>query len=115
VGSFEYDAFGNLTLMALGAETHRITTTGCACAVSSTDRTVRGGTMVTLDGTASSDVDGSITAYAWQQTAGTPVTITGADRATASFSSPPLSAEETLTFTLTVTDDGGRARRTVYR
>jgi YD repeat-containing protein len=24
VGSFEYDAFGNLTLMALGAETHRI-------------------------------------------------------------------------------------------
>ena len=69
--------------------------------------TVRGGTTVTLDGTASSDVDGSIAAYAWQQTAGTPVTVTGADRATASFSSPAVNTEETLTLTLTVTDDRG--------
>ena len=68
---------------------------------------LRGGQPVTLDGGASRDPDGTITSYAWAQTAGTPVTLAGADRATASFSSPPVNTEETLTFTLTVTDDGG--------
>ncbi|MGQ0591587.1 MAG: PKD domain-containing protein, partial [Gammaproteobacteria bacterium] len=71
------------------------------------DQTVRGGTTVTLDGTASSDSDGTIAASAWRQTAGTPVTLAGADRATASFSSPLVNTEETLMFTLIVTDDGG--------
>lgn len=68
---------------------------------------LRGGQPVTLDGGASRDPDGTIASYAWAQTAGTPVTLAGADRATASFSSPPVNTEETLTFTLTVTDDGG--------
>ncbi|MGH8573678.1 MAG: PKD domain-containing protein, partial [Gammaproteobacteria bacterium] len=67
---------------------------------------LRGGQPVMLDGVASRDPDGTIASYAWVQTAGTPVTLAGADRATASFSSPPVNTEETLTFTLTVTDDG---------
>ena len=69
------------------------------------DQTVRGGTTVALDGRASSDVDGSIGAYAWQQTAGTPAGLSDAHSATPSFVAPTLAADEVLTFTLTVTDD----------
>jgi len=68
------------------------------------DQTVGEGAGVTLDGGASSD-DGSITDYAWTQTAGTAVAITNADQVTAIFTSP--TGPETLTFQLEVTDDEG--------
>ena len=72
------------------------------------DQTVNEGVTVNLDGSGSSDADGSIAAYAWTQTAGTPVTLTGADTATPSFSAPAVTADTTLTFQLTVTDDDGQ-------
>ncbi|EGJ51784.1 FG-GAP repeat domain-containing protein [Desulfocurvibacter africanus] len=72
------------------------------------DRTVAGGTAVSLDGSASEAGEGSITAWAWAQSAGTPVTLIDADKATASFTAPEVGgADETLSFTLTVTNSAG--------
>ena len=92
------------------------------------DQSVVAGALVILSGTA----DGTIASYAWQQTGGTGVSLSGADGAIAMFTAPhphlgaevpaicipsgpvntdcqapDLPAEETLTFRLTVTDDDG--------
>ena len=69
------------------------------------DRTVGVGATVTLDGTASTDSDGNIAAYAWVQAGGPAVSLSGADTATPSFIAPAAAAS--LSFTLTVTDDDG--------
>ncbi len=63
------------------------------------------GDTVTLDGSGSSDSDGTVESYHWEQTGGTTVTLTGANSATASFTVPNGTAGETLTFKLTVTDN----------
>jgi len=68
------------------------------------DQSVFEQTQVNLSGVAS-DEDGSIDAYLWEQTAGTPVSITAAHSATATFSAP--STTDTLIFTLKVTDNLG--------
>ena len=70
------------------------------------DQTVDAGTIVTLSGTAD-DTDGTIVSYGWEQTGGTMVSLSGADGATAIFTAPDVSTDETLTFRLTVTDDDG--------
>jgi hypothetical protein len=65
------------------------------------------GGVVQLDGSNSSDPDGSIRSYAWVQTKGTPVTLDGADTARPSFLGPdagPLGEE--LVFEMTVEDTG---------
>ena len=69
--------------------------------------TVAEGAAISLDGSASSDADGSITAYQWTQTSGTAVALTGANSASASFTAPAVSATDTLVFRLTVTDNAG--------
>ncbi len=60
-----------------------------------------------MDGQASYDRDGSIASYSWIQTTGPTVTITGASTATPTFTAPPVNADTTLTFSLTVTDNEG--------
>ena len=71
------------------------------------DQSVGAGTMVVLSGVAS-DSDGTIVSYAWEQVAGgTMVSLSGAGAATAMFTAPDVSVDETLTFRLTVTDDDG--------
>ena len=70
------------------------------------DQSVDAGTVVTLSGTAS-DPDGTIATYTWTQTGGVRVLLSGASRATVTFTAPDVSANETLTFRLTVTDDDG--------
>ena len=70
------------------------------------DQSVEAGVMVFLSGTAT-DPDGAITSHVWTQTGGTPVSLTGADAATAVFVAPDVSVDGTLTFRLTVTDDAG--------
>lgn len=66
------------------------------------------GEDVSLDGSGSSDPDGSIAAFAWAQVAGSPVSLEAADSATPRFTAPPVEATgELLRFTLTVTDNEG--------
>lgn len=70
------------------------------------DQTINEQTIVTLSGSGT-DSDGSIASYVWTQTAGTSVTLTNANSASATFTAPDISADETLTFKLTVTDNDG--------
>ncbi|MBU2969551.1 PKD domain-containing protein, partial [Pseudoalteromonas sp. C2R02] len=53
------------------------------------------------------DHDGVIYSYLWQQTSGTQVFLSGYDTDTLSFVSMSTLSNETLTFSLTVTDDKG--------
>ncbi|HEU4687167.1 MAG TPA: PKD domain-containing protein, partial [Vicinamibacterales bacterium] len=68
------------------------------------DQSVKTGASVTLSGSGS-DPNGTIASYAWTQTSGTPVTLTGANTATPTFTAPASAA--TLAFQLTVTDNQG--------
>ena len=81
------------------------------------DQTVRHNTKtVTLDGRGSSDPDGTIVSYQWQQVSGYRVTLSNASSATASFSMPKgiSPVPNALVFMLTVTDNqGGAASDTV--
>jgi hypothetical protein len=76
------------------------------------DQTVVEGSMVALDGSNSSDPDGTIVSYAWSQTAGPAVALSNAANANPTFTAPAATARTTgtatsLTFQLTVTDSGG--------
>lgn len=62
---------------------------------------------VTLNGTGSSDSDGTIASYAWTQTAGTTVTLSSSTAASPTFTAPAKVAAGTLTFSLVVTDNLG--------
>ncbi|OCH44024.1 glycosyl hydrolase family 18 protein [Aliivibrio fischeri] len=62
---------------------------------------------VQLDGSLSSDSDGSIVSYAWTQVSGPNVTLIGADSVNPSFATDTFTQSETLQFTLKVTDDKG--------
>ncbi len=71
-----------------------------------TAQTVDEFSTVTLSGSGS-DVDGDTLTYAWDQTAGTSVTINSASMATATFDAPDVTAVNTpdvLTLRLTVSD-----------
>ncbi len=68
------------------------------------DQTVNEGTSVTLDGSASSDADLDVLTYAWTQTSGTSVTLSDSTAVSPTFTSPLVSATETLVFQLIVND-----------
>ena len=70
-------------------------------------QTVTSGSAVTLDGSASSDTDGSISAYAWTQVAGAAVTLSNATTAQPGFVAPQVAAATVLSFSLVVTDNRG--------
>jgi chitinase len=73
------------------------------------DRTVLHRTSVTLDGSGSSDPDGTVVGYLWSQVSGTAVTLSGANTSVATFMAPKLSPGQTavLVFELRVTDNDG--------
>lgn len=64
---------------------------------------VEGGATVTLAGTAT-DENGDELTYAWTQVSGTPVTLTGANTLTPSFTAPTVTVDTPLVFELTVND-----------
>lgn len=69
------------------------------------DQTVNFQDVVTLDGSHSSSPAG-IVSFAWNQTAGTPVALAGADTAMPGFTAP--ASPGMLTFELTITDNAGK-------
>ncbi len=72
------------------------------------NQTVTEGQTVTLNSTGSSDPDGNIVSRTWTQTGGAAaVTLSDPSVASPTFTAPDVSADTTLTFILTVTDDDG--------
>lgn len=67
---------------------------------------VEPGVTCTLNGSGSTDSDGTIASYVWTQTSGTSVTIAGSGH-TRTFKAPYTIAGTTLVFRLTVTDNDG--------
>jgi hypothetical protein len=70
---------------------------------------VNAGSTVVLNGSASSDTDGTIATFAWTQTTGMAVTMTGASTSQPTFVAPASPSTSTLTFSLVVTDNRGAA------
>jgi len=72
------------------------------------DRDAQPGMPVMLDGSASSDPDGDISKYLWEQTEGMPVTLPDPSAIQPEFTAPDAGTDgAVLTFRLTVTDSTG--------
>jgi hypothetical protein len=72
------------------------------------DQTADEGTLVTLNGTNSSDADDGIALYLWKQVSGIPVTLSDTTSIQPEFTAPRgITQTESLTFSLTVQDAGG--------
>lgn len=76
-------------------------------AAAGADQSVEGPASVSLDGSASKDSDGTIASYVWSQVSGTAVTLANGNTAVANFDVIEVTQQETLTFSLTVTDNEG--------
>ena len=70
------------------------------------DQTPNISTLVTLDGSASSDPDGDDLTFSWVETTSTGVSITNANTDSPTFTT--LGTPETYTFELTVSDPKGK-------
>ncbi|HEX2244566.1 MAG TPA: Ig-like domain-containing protein, partial [Gammaproteobacteria bacterium] len=71
------------------------------------DQVVSAGDAVTLNGSASSDPDGSLTAFQWSQTAGPSVALSDPSSPTPGLIAPGVAAQTILAFNLIVIDDAG--------
>ena len=72
------------------------------------DQTVNEGDLVTLDGSNSSDLGDGIASYLWEQTNGTPVTLSDPAAVQPTFTAPDVGPNgESLIFQLTVTNNEG--------
>ena len=99
--------FGDSNFVALQVRTTVVANVPPEARAGSDQTGIAAGATVNLDGSASSDPDGTIDTYAWTQTAGDTVSISGGNTATPSFTAPSTNSAQTLTFQLTVTDDDG--------
>lgn len=71
------------------------------------NQTVAAFDVVTLDGTGSTDADGTVTGYSWNQTVGPAVSLSSATAAQPTFTAPGVNGGTSLTFSLVVTDNLG--------
>lgn len=71
------------------------------------DQEVNAGDMVQLDSSASTDADGEIVSYFWEQVEGIDVEEFDSTSATPSFTAPYSEIDEVLVFNVTVTDHEG--------
>lgn len=78
-------------------------------AIVAASQQVAPGALVSLDGSASTDPDGDSLAFAWTQTMGPAVTLSGASDPAASFTAPAVTSNTLLRFQLTVTDPRGQS------
>jgi lysophospholipase L1-like esterase len=72
------------------------------------DQTAAENTVVQLDGSQSSDVNGTIQTYQWKQLSGPTIALSNADTANPSLTTPVITTDTELIFELTVTDDLGK-------
>ncbi|MBH5321836.1 PKD domain-containing protein [Aurantiacibacter sediminis] len=72
-----------------------------------TDITTQIGDTVTLDGSGSTDPDGNITSYSWNQVLGQPVALSDPNAIQPTFTAPTAVGPQTLRFELVVTDNDG--------
>ena len=121
-GALSVDANGvpanvTVTSAAGGSATVPVALTGAALApipvtaFAGPDQEVLADKKVTLDGTGST---GPIKSYAWKQTGGPSVDLSGVDAPSPSFTAPDVGPDATLAFELTVTGSGGPATSTVH-
>ena len=76
-------------------------------AVAGPDQAVSAGDLVSLDGSGSSDPDGTISSWSWTVSEGPELELTDADGPLASFTAPASANRYDLVLALTVTDDDG--------
>ncbi|MCZ6859714.1 MAG: hypothetical protein O7I42_05460 [Alphaproteobacteria bacterium] len=76
-------------------------------AIAGEDQLVVTPTTITLDGGGSSDSDGSIVKYSWNQILGSPIQLAQPDVQMIQFDTPVGSSSHFLVFELTVTDNDG--------
>ena len=62
---------------------------------------------VTLDGSSSTDVDGTVVSYQWKQFSGITVTLSSLSDVNPTFTAPDVDSENILKFSLTVKDNSG--------
>lgn len=98
------DSYGTTATDTVNVRVNNVNTVPMADA--GADRSVVETAVVTLDGGNSADTDGDSLTYAWTQTGGTPVTLSGSNTAMPAFTAPDVGpAGEVLTFQVVV-DDG---------
>ncbi|WP_018692829.1 glycosyl hydrolase family 18 protein [Algicola sagamiensis] len=68
------------------------------------DQSVRAGNVVQLSGAASTDPDGDLLSYQWQQVSGPQINIAKADRSDTSFVAPDVENQTTIVLSLQVSD-----------
>jgi rhodanese-related sulfurtransferase len=73
------------------------------------NQAVTEGATVTLDGSGSTDSDGTIASREWTQTAGPAVQLSNKSAVKPTFTAPDVTTSTAITFSLTVTDDDGAA------
>ena len=76
-------------------------------AIAGASQTVASGNRVNLNGNQSSDPDGDILGYQWNQIGGPGVALNNANSSIATFTAPTVSSDVMLQFRLTVTDPAG--------
>jgi hypothetical protein len=87
-----------VTVLVLNVNQHPVAHAG-------SDQTVDEDTEVTLNGSGSSDLDGTLTTFAWEQLSGVSVSLSSSSSATTSFNAPEVDEDSILTFRLTVIDN----------